>query len=41
MLLRVLAIVPLARRRWPITIAWDGVAGGLLLVFAGLAVSAL
>lgn len=39
MLLRMLAIVILAKRRWHITIAWDGVAAGLFLVLLGFAAS--
>ena len=40
MLLRAVAIVIAARRKWPITIAWDGVAAGVLLVLGGFAVGA-
>jgi peptidoglycan biosynthesis protein MviN/MurJ (putative lipid II flippase) len=39
MLLRVILIVVLARRKWPITVAWEGVAAGVLLTLVGFLVS--
>jgi O-antigen/teichoic acid export membrane protein len=41
MLLRVIAVVWFARRRWSLSIAWDGVAAGLALTAAGFALSTL
>ena len=39
MLLRTLAIVLVAKRYWPVTIAWEGVAAGLLLTVGGFLIS--
>jgi hypothetical protein len=39
MVLRMLGLVAAARKHWPLTIAWDGVAAGLVLLGAGFAVS--
>jgi len=39
MLLRVVGIVISARKRWPVTIAWEGVAAGILLTLVGFVVS--
>lgn len=41
MLIKTATIVLLAKRRWPITVAWDGVVGGMVLALIGLAVSSL
>ena len=39
MLLRVVGIVISARKRWPVTIAWEGLAAGILLTLVGFVVS--
>lgn len=39
MIVRALGIVIRTKRRWPVTISWEGVAAGLLLTFAGFAVA--
>jgi hypothetical protein len=39
MLMRMFGLVASARKHWRVTIAWDGVAAGLVLLGAGFAVS--
>ena len=39
MLLHTVGIVVRAKKHWPVTISWEGVAGGLLIILGGFAVT--